>query len=75
MTPEGLAAHKPILILATIKTVLHAGEQINYFSPKSLSTNFRMLWTVLTGTTKYPDIMTPFNKLSSEGFWHIDSAC
>src|SRR5574344_1317421 len=72
LTPQGLAPHKPLLLLSVIVAIEKQTPSSNSFSAAILRPYFELLWTKLVISKHQCNINTPFLHLASEGFWHIN---
>lgn len=71
VTPEGIAPHKPVLLLAVISTIAEGVITENVFPKQLLKSAFTRIWHALITTKHKCNLDSPFVALQSEGFWHI----
>jgi restriction endonuclease len=71
VTPDGIAPHKPVLLLAIIAAVADKSIEKNVFPKPILKTYFDHIWKNLVTTNHKCNLDSPFSALLSEGFWHI----
>lgn len=69
VTPQGIAPHEPVLLLAVISAIAEGAIVENAFSKQLLKPFFDKIWQALVTNHKY-NFDLPFTALQSEGFWH-----